>query len=72
LERLRKGLGTELHARPRIFIAHETRADHEHIHVVVAQQIIQLLTGVTEERLRPLGGVTFRDPVTERDLPRAE
>jgi biopolymer transport protein ExbD len=72
LERLRKELGTAVHARPRIFIAHETRADYEHVHVAVAQQIIQLLTGVTEERLRPLGGVTFRDPVTERDLPRAE
>jgi hypothetical protein len=71
LERLRKELGSAVHARPRIFIAHAPRADYDHVHIAVAQQIIQLLTGVTEEALRPLGGVTFRDPVTERDLPLA-
>lgn len=71
LERLRKELGSAVHARPRIFIAHETRADYEHMHVAVAHQVIQLLTGVTEEKLGPLGGVIFRDPVTERDLPLA-
>jgi hypothetical protein len=61
-----------VHARPRVFVAHEGRADHEHVDVAVAQHIIQLLTGVSEDRLRPLGGVIFRDPVTERDVPRAE
>jgi hypothetical protein len=29
LERLRQELGAAVHARPRIFIAHETRADYE-------------------------------------------
>ena len=72
LERLRLELGDAVHARSRVFIAHETRADYEHVHGAIAQQIIQLLTGVSEERLRPLGGVIFRDPVTEQDLPRAE
>jgi hypothetical protein len=72
LEKLRQELGSAVHARPRVFVAHETRADYEHIHGAIAQQIIQLLTGVTEERLGPLGGVIFRDPVTERDLPRVE
>lgn len=72
LDRLRKEFGSAVHARPRVFIAHETRADYEHIRGAVAQQIIQLLTGLSEERLRLLGGVIFRDPVTEQDLQRAE
>lgn len=72
LARLRSTLGSAVHARPRVFVAHETRADYEHVHASIAQQIIQLLTGVAEERLAPLGGVTFRDPVTEQELPRAE
>jgi hypothetical protein len=71
LDRLRKELGPAAHARPRVFIAHETRADYEHIQGPIAEPIIQLLTGVTEERLRPLGGVIFRDPATEQDLQRA-
>jgi hypothetical protein len=71
LERLRSELGSAVHARPRIFIAHEKRADYEHIHGAIAEQIIELLTGVSEERLRSLGGVMFRDPVTEQELPRS-
>jgi hypothetical protein len=71
LERLRKELGSAVHARPRVFIAHETRADYEHVHGAIVPQVVQLLTGVTEERLGSLGGVIFRDPVTEQDLPRA-
>ena len=72
LERLKAELGAAVHARPRVFVAHETKADYEHVHGAIAQQIIQLLTGLAEERLRPLGGVTFRDAVTEQDLPRVE
>jgi len=70
LERLRRELGSAVHVRPRVFIAHETKADYEHVQGTIAPQIIQLLTGLTEERLIPLGGVTFRDAVTEQDLPR--
>jgi len=71
LERLRKELGSAVHVRPRVFIAHETKADYEHVEGAVAPQIIQLLTGLTEERLVPLGGVAFRDAVTEKELPRS-
>jgi hypothetical protein len=70
LQRLRAAFGSAVHARSRIFIAHETRADYEHVHGAIAPQVIVLLTGLDEERLKPLGGVTFRDPVTDRDLPR--
>ena len=72
LDNLRKDLGAAVHARPRIFIAHETRADYEHVHGAIVGQVVQLLTGLTEERLRPFGGVIFRDAVTDRDLPRVE
>jgi len=69
LDRIREALGDAVHVRPRIFVAHETRADYEHMHGAIAQQVIQLLTGVAQERLQPLGGVIFRDPATELDLP---
>jgi biopolymer transport protein ExbD len=72
LQRLRDALGAAVHAHPRVFIAHETKADYEAVHGAIVQQVIQLLTGVTEERLRPLGGVSFRDPVTEQELRRTD
>lgn len=72
LKRLRAAFGSAAHPRPRIFLAHETRADNEHVHASMAPQIIMLLTGLAEERLASLGGVIFRDPVTDRDLPRTQ
>lgn len=69
LDRLRAALGDAVRSHPRIFIAHETRADYDRVESSMTSHIIQLLTGVTEERLRVLGGVIFRDPVTEQDLP---
>jgi len=71
LIRLRQELGAEVHSRPRVFIAHETKADYQHVHGDIAEQVIRLLTGIAEESLSKLGGVTFRDPVTEQDLTRA-
>lgn len=72
LARLRAAFPGEVHGSPRVFIAHETKADFEHVHGRIAPQIIQLLTGLTEDRLQRLGGVIFWDPVTERELPRAK
>jgi hypothetical protein len=73
LRRLRQVLGPAAHPRPRVFIAHETKADYEHVHGAIAGQVITLLTGVSEERLRgTFGGVTFQDPVTEQELPRVQ
>jgi hypothetical protein len=68
---LRQRLGAAVHVRPRVFIAHETLADHEQLHGSIVGQIVQLLTGLTEERLAPLGGVSFRDPETEREVHRS-
>jgi hypothetical protein len=72
LDRLRATFGAAVRAHPRVFIAHEAHADYEHVHGSIAPQVVLLLTGLTEERLKALGGVTFRDPVTDRDLPRTE
>lgn len=69
LERLRAEFGPALHARPRVFIAHEGGPDHDHVLGSVVPQIVSLLTGLPEEKLQALGGVTFRDPVTDQDLP---
>jgi hypothetical protein len=71
LDRLRDKLGTEAHVRTRIFLAHETSADYQDAHGPIAAQVIQLLTGVTEDRLASIGGVVFRDPITDQTLPRA-
>lgn len=64
---LRSKFGT-VHIRPRLFIANETRADYQKIHGDIVPQIVALLTGLSQERLKAIG-VTFRDAVTERDLP---
>jgi biopolymer transport protein ExbD len=73
LSRIRTALGSAVHAHPRVFIAHETKADYERVHGAVVKQVIELLTGVSEERLRStVGDVIFRDGATERDLLRTE
>lgn len=71
LEILRARFGDIVHTRARVFISHETRADYEHVHAAVAPQVVMLLTGLSEETLSAVGGVQFRDAVTERELPRA-
>lgn len=69
-ERLRERFGDVFRSRQRVFIAHETRADYEHVHGQIVPQIVVLLTGLSEERLNEVGPVIFVDAVTERELPR--
>jgi hypothetical protein len=68
LARLRARFGEAVHVRPRVFIAHETRADYEHVHARIVPQVIALLTGMSGARVSELGEIVFRDPVTEQDL----
>ena len=70
LDRLRAAFGPAVRARDRIFVAHETRADYGEVQGTIASQIVILLTGLSEDRLSTLGGIVFRDPVSEQDLPR--
>jgi hypothetical protein len=70
LKRLREAFGPAVHARKRIFLTHEKPTELNLVQEGIAPHIVTLLTGLTEEQLKPLGGVIFQDPVTEEDLPR--
>ncbi len=67
-ERLEAEFGTVARLHSRVFIGHETRADFETIHSSIVPQVVQLLTGLSLERLQPVGGVVFRDPTTDREI----
>jgi hypothetical protein len=58
---------------PRLFLARESPGPRDAVDEGVAPHIIQLLTGLTEERLRERSGasVAFLDPHTEAELKRA-
>jgi hypothetical protein len=67
-EQLEAKFGPEARLRSRIFIGHETRGHNDAIHGTFASQVVQLLTGLSEERLKELGDVVFRDSQTDTDL----
>jgi hypothetical protein len=67
-DRVRRAFG-DAHVHPRVFIAHEAKADHDHVRAELLRRVAELLTGVTLERLeQEFGSVMLRDPVTEREL----
>ncbi len=67
-ERLR-AVFENVRMHPRVFIAHETNEDFKQVHTDLLRQVVQLLTGVTLERLEEkLGSLSVVDPVTEREL----
>lgn len=68
--RLERDFG--VHASPRVFVGHETRAAFEEIHGPMLRQLVLVLTGVDEDRLRDVGPIEFREPVTERLLKRMD
>lgn len=69
-DRLRKEFGEQLRVHPRIFIAHETKADVAEVQTDLLKQVVHLLTGVTETRLAKKGKIEIRDAVTETLLKR--
>lgn len=71
LARIQKKFGDKVHPRDRLFLTHEDEADYRAVRTAIMGQIIMLLTGLSEERLSSVGSVSFRDPVTEKELPRA-
>jgi hypothetical protein len=73
LRRLRESLGASARLSPRLFLARESPGPRDAVDEGVAPHIIQLLTGLTEERLRERSGasVAFLDPHTEAELKRA-
>jgi hypothetical protein len=68
-ERLKERFGDAMHLRARVFISHETQADYEALRSDLASQVVQLLTGLSTERLTEVGGVVYRDPETEQEIP---
>ena len=70
--RLKQRFGNDVHTARRIFIAHDTASSFEEIHGPLRKQLVSLLTGLSEDRLKELGPVEFRDPATEGALARVE
>ena len=68
MDRLREAYGDSIHVHPRVFIAHESVADYQQLQVRLANQVVVLLTGLSEARLDVMGGVSFRDPATDAEI----
>jgi hypothetical protein len=45
----------------RVFVGWDTKEDYESIHGDITNQVVTLLTGTTIAKLKPLGGVLFKD-----------
>ncbi|MFO7565122.1 MAG: hypothetical protein R6X02_20920 [Enhygromyxa sp.] len=71
LDRLRQSFGDAVRVHPRVFIAHETAAGYDQLDVDLINQIVQLLTGVSEAKLASLGGVSVRDAITDEEIERS-
>lgn len=67
-DRVRDHFGDKAHLHPRVFIAHETAADYDSVRADLAMQVVQLLTGLSPQRLDVVGGISFRDPVTDEEV----
>ncbi|MBI5513506.1 MAG: hypothetical protein HY909_07030 [Deltaproteobacteria bacterium] len=57
-------------ARPvdRVFIAYDTKGEYERQHGPFDHQAVQLLTGLSMERLAELGGVELYDPRSQTSI----
>lgn len=67
-DQIREQFGDQVHLHPRVFIAHETKADYESVREDLVTLIVQLLTGVQPDRQHELGEVSIQDPVTDREV----
>lgn len=54
-----------------LFVGFDTQGDFEKIHGPMWQQIVSILTGLSEDRLKKLGGYDFVDPLTNRVIHRS-
>lgn len=48
-----------------VFVSFDTQRDFERMHGPMWTQIVMLLTGLNEDKLRDLGGFTFISPADE-------
>ena len=49
-----------------LFVGFDTRSDFEKIHGPMWQQIVSILTGISEDKLKKIGDYEFVDPLTNR------
>ena len=54
-----------------LFVGFDTRSDFEKIHGSMWQQIVSILTGLSEDKLKKLGGYDFVDPLTNQVIHRS-
>ena len=52
---------------PRVFVGYEPQSDFETIHGPFWKQIATILTGLSWDQIRTLGGIKIYDPATEVD-----
>jgi hypothetical protein len=67
--RVRQQLGEPKRQFPRIFISYDVKDDLENLAVLVGgveRELVLLLTGLSEDAIRQLGGVEFRNPDTDQ------
>lgn len=62
---IREKFGDAVRLHSRIFVSDETSADYEQLRGPMREQVIQLLTGLSESRLKELGVVEFRNPASD-------
>lgn len=62
---VREKFGDAVRLHSRIFVSDETSADYEQLRGPMREQVIQLLTGLSESRLKELGVVEFRNPASD-------
>lgn len=62
---IREKFGEAVRVHSRIFVSDETSADYEQLRGPMRDQVIQLLTGVSESRLKEVGVVEFRNPASD-------
>jgi hypothetical protein len=53
---------------PRIFVSYDVGDDYKALRREMRPELVSLLTGLSEEEVRALGGVEFQDPKTEKKL----
>ncbi|MCK6529130.1 hypothetical protein L6R50_16770 [Myxococcota bacterium] len=59
-----------VHPAPNVFIGYDTLLDFERIHGPMWPQVATMLTGLTREQIRDLGGAVLFDPVNQREVAR--
>lgn len=58
----------QAHPVTSVFVSYDDRQQFERRHGPVVEQVVLILTGLTERQLKKLGGYRIIDPVTKKPL----